>query len=399
MPIPFADNVVNGDVLESFHTNQYGPPINTLVDGSNYYFLASGSINAYAVTVPPPNVVSALTAGLIVNFRANAANTGPATLQVGALAPAALVRPDGSPLQAGDIANGMVARALFDGSAFQVVALGGASTGSTLYGAGSDGDVVISTDTTLTADMQYHNLTVATGVTVSADGFIVRVAGTLTLDGTATLRCRGAAGQNGNAGASGRNGGAGGAAASLGGGGKGGKGGNAGAAGENGVAGDAGGSGGTGGNGPGGAGGGSSLSSAALVHWARAMLGQAWLRPNLASLVKGGSGGGGAGSSATQGGPGGGGGGGVLLVCARHVAGTGRIRVPGGNGGDAGTSTDVGGGGGGGGGFALVITSDLSSSWSITAGGGTGGTPSGTGTAGTDGANGFAQIIAGVTDL
>jgi len=399
MPIPFADNVVNGDVLQNFHTNQYGPPVNSLIDGSNYYFVATGPANAYAVSIPPPNVVTALTAGMIINFRANLANTGPASLQVNALSPVALVRPDGSSLQAGDIVAGMVARALFDGTAFQVVGVGGASAGSALYGDGSDGDVVISADTSLTADMQYQNLTVATGVTVSTEGFIVRVRGTLTLDGTGTLRCRGAAGQNGNAGSNGRNGGDGGAAASLGGGGKGGKGGNAGASGQSGVSGDAGGAGGTGGNGPGGAGGGSSLSSAALVHWARAMVGQSWLRPNLASLVKGGSGGGGAGSSASQGGPGGGGGGGVLVVCARHVAGSGRIRVPGGNGGNAGTSVDVGGGGGGGGGFALVITGDLSSSWSLTAGGGTGGTPSGTGTTGSNGADGFTQLITGAIEV
>lgn len=396
MPIPFADNVLNGDILQNFHTNQYGAPINSLLDGSNYFFVASGPANAYAVTVPPPNVIAALSAGLLVNFQANLANTGPATLQVNALAPAPVVRPDGSPLEAGDIAAGMVVRAIFDGTAFQVIALGAAtSSNQALFGDGSDGDAVISADTSLTADMQYQNLTVATGVTVNTDGFIVRVRGTLTLDGTATLRCRGAVGQNGNGGANGRNGGNGGAAASLGGGGQGGKGGNAGAAGQSGVAGDAGGAGGAGGNGLIGAGGTSSLSSPALVHWARAMLGQAWLRPNLANLVKGGSGGGGGGSSATQGGPGGGGGGGVLLVCAQHGAGSGRIRVPGGNGGDAGTSTDVGGGGGGGGGFALVITGDASSSWTLTAAGGDGGTGAGTGAAGAAGANGFTQLITG----
>lgn len=52
------------------------------------------------------------------------------------------------------------------------------------FGDGSDGDVVISVDTTLTGDMNYNNLTINAGVTLYPDGYVIYVKNTLTLDGT-----------------------------------------------------------------------------------------------------------------------------------------------------------------------------------------------------------------------
>jgi len=60
------------------------------------------------------------------------------------------------------------------------------------FGDGSDGDVVIAVNTTLTRDMSYNNLTVNGGVTLSTAGFVIRVRGTLLNNGT--IDCSGGAG-------------------------------------------------------------------------------------------------------------------------------------------------------------------------------------------------------------
>lgn len=53
-----------------------------------------------------------------------------------------------------------------------------------LYGDGSDGDVVISGGTTLTADMYYDDLTVNVGISLNAGGYRIFVKGILTNNGT-----------------------------------------------------------------------------------------------------------------------------------------------------------------------------------------------------------------------
>ena len=52
------------------------------------------------------------------------------------------------------------------------------------FGDGSDGDVTISSDTALTADMNYNNLTINAGVTLDPDGYIIYVKNNLILNGT-----------------------------------------------------------------------------------------------------------------------------------------------------------------------------------------------------------------------
>ncbi len=53
------------------------------------------------------------------------------------------------------------------------------SGGGENWGDGSDGDVVIGADTTLTRDMQYIDLTINTGYLLNINGYLVRVKGTL----------------------------------------------------------------------------------------------------------------------------------------------------------------------------------------------------------------------------
>lgn len=55
------------------------------------------------------------------------------------------------------------------------------------YGDGSDGDVVISVNTSLTKDMYYNNLTVNTGIILDPAWYAIYVRGTLTLTGTSKI--------------------------------------------------------------------------------------------------------------------------------------------------------------------------------------------------------------------
>ena len=52
-----------------------------------------------------------------------------------------------------------------------------------VYGHGSDGNVVISTNTSISSDMYYNNLTVNSGVVLNSNGFRIFVKNTLTLNG------------------------------------------------------------------------------------------------------------------------------------------------------------------------------------------------------------------------
>ena len=60
----------------------------------------------------------------------------------------------------------------------------GSNTSVGLFGTAADGDVTISTDTTLSADKNYRSLTINTGINLNCAGYAVYVAGTLTNNGT-----------------------------------------------------------------------------------------------------------------------------------------------------------------------------------------------------------------------
>jgi hypothetical protein len=93
------------------------------------YFPAGGTANA--LTIAPALPLDAYRAGLKFNVKCIAANTGPATLQVGSLAAIPIVKPNGAALVAGDLYAGMIAGLIYDGAAFQVENYGGGGgTGS-----------------------------------------------------------------------------------------------------------------------------------------------------------------------------------------------------------------------------------------------------------------------------
>ncbi len=265
------------------------------------------------------------------------------------------------------------------------------------FGDGSDGNVVITEDTTMTSDKYYTNLTIESGVTLYPNGFRVFVASNLTLDGVIA--------RNGNHGGSGGNGsrnsqgmpGTGGLLAdgylrgSVGGdGGIGGSGLVAGTSGSDGVDavgclissnGSIGGGGGNGVNVPFGTSGGApgqpgntTPSNVKLIaNWHLATLldiatDGTTVKFTSSGGASGGGGGGGSRDGGTPeflGGGGGGGGGtngGVIAIYARNflISPSGSISANGGNGGNGGhATTDIsnsgGGGGGGGGGNGGVI--------------------------------------------
>lgn len=79
----------------------------------------SGSGAAFAVTLSP--APAAYTAGMMVVFKAAHANSGPATLQVNALAAKTLKAVDGSALESGDIESGAIVGAFYDGTDFFLI--------------------------------------------------------------------------------------------------------------------------------------------------------------------------------------------------------------------------------------------------------------------------------------
>lgn len=262
-----------------------------------------------------------------------------------------------------------------------------------LFGDGSDGDVTISSNTTLSRDMYYRNLTIDSGAIVAPGGYRIFISSTLTITngwisnnggpgtdvthsasnvlaitgfgtagGDATT---GAGGSAGNLGAGLRLGGLGGA----------------GGAGSGFAAGSA------------GTGtvlqttnGGTAVFKSPLI----AITGRGLAN----SILYGGTGGGAGGASAAGSrGGGGGGGGGPVIVAARFITVTvGGIRANGGDG-EAGTASGSGGGGGGGGGYVVVITASDISTATITASGGAGGIATGAGTAGSAGSAGTVYRI------
>jgi hypothetical protein len=326
---------------------------------------------------------------------------------------------------------------------------GSAITNNDVFGNGADGDLTISSNTSLTRDTFLNDLTIDAGFTLTTAGFRLFVKGTLTIASTGVIGFNGVNGNNGNngSGTSFGTGGAGGASladgnlkgseagkngTSGGAGGNGGSG-NPGSNGTNGTAitnsfadsysqagstGGAGGTGGTGG-GTGGTPGTSGTISASFVRPYSSIFGvpmldftpgssPAFLRYNGNAGGSTGGGGGGSNVVGTTGGGGGGGGGngsagGTVVIAAKTIVNNGSIQAVGGNGGNGGNGANaagagVAGGGGGGaggnggaGGVIVLIYQSLSGSGTITAAGGavgTGGTGGTQVNGGGNGANG-----------
>jgi len=275
-----------------------------------------------------------------------------------------------------------------------------------IFGNGADGDVTISSPTTLTRDMYYNNLVVNS--TLTTNGYRIYVANQISGTGTidwGTPNNGGGGGVNINGGSAGAQSGSGFLKNT------------AGAIGGNddgnpttpvsGSLGPAGATGGTGEAGTGAVAGAAANNLGALVTTlgTMALLGGYFdstgvlqpLRPNGSS---GGERTGNGGSTSTLGGGGGSGAtGGLVLIAAKKWTGTFTIKSNGGNGGAGGTGSngDGGGGAGGNGGNAIVVYDVKTWTGSFNLAGGTGGAAGGTGaSAGSNGNTGVSfEIHAG----
>jgi hypothetical protein len=295
----------------------------------------------------------------------------------------------------------------------------------TNFGDGSDGDVVISGDTTLTGTKQYANLTVNAGVVLTTAGYPVYVQGVCTIEGA--IACDGGAGGNGGDGTSSP--GTGGSAGTntltapqfvgSGSGASGGQSGQATAAGDTATAMTAAvsswgptysRSGGGGGNSNNTSNGGSpSPATNTPIVILRSPYNYLFLGTDATVMFPANGAGGGGGGGGTggppyyQGGGGGGGGarGGIVVLAASVLAGSGVIRANGGNGGNGGNGSTGGNSGGGGAGSGgnggiVALVYHLQSDWTgtTTVTGGTKGTvgagngTGGSGQAGSDGSDG-----------
>jgi hypothetical protein len=90
---------------------------------------AAGSTNGYSLNLSPaPN---AYIPGMMLSFKANAANTGAATLNVNNLGNIALKKNVTNDLAAGDIVTGQMVIVIYDGTNFQTMNIGSGNSSNT----------------------------------------------------------------------------------------------------------------------------------------------------------------------------------------------------------------------------------------------------------------------------
>lgn len=142
-------------------------------NGSAVYAADAGATDSYAITLSP--AISAYTTGMIINFRANTANTGTASLNVNGLGAVTLKKSVNVNLDTGDILANQLCSVIYDGTNFQMnslLATGGGVT-SVATGVGLTGGTITSTGTIacttgVPVQAQTTSLTTASSVAVTA---------------------------------------------------------------------------------------------------------------------------------------------------------------------------------------------------------------------------------------
>ena len=87
--------------------------------GSQLYAADAGSSDAYAMTLDP--VPAAYTTGMVLHFKANTANSGPAALNVNSLGAKTIKKYYNSDLEDGDIQASQIISVVYDGTNFQAI--------------------------------------------------------------------------------------------------------------------------------------------------------------------------------------------------------------------------------------------------------------------------------------
>ena len=167
--------------LSQLDTNysQLVTAFNTLGNFANYYADSSGSANALVVTVSSPQLVS-YAAGLTLFVKVANTNTGASTINVNALGAKSITTPTIGALSAGDLIAGAVVQLTYDGTQFQLGAVGSftALRATTLAVSGA---TTLSSNVTATATSG-----IALAVTTSSGGEAITAT-----DGTVSARIAG----------------------------------------------------------------------------------------------------------------------------------------------------------------------------------------------------------------
>lgn len=115
--IPIVD-VSAGSVAAATKKVKIGTVLNKIQDGSTVYAASSSGNDSYAVTLSP--VPTAYTTGMVVNFKADVANTGAATLNVNSLGAKTIKKNHDQDLSDNDIESGQVVSVVYDGTNFEM---------------------------------------------------------------------------------------------------------------------------------------------------------------------------------------------------------------------------------------------------------------------------------------
>jgi len=112
-----AGTIVTAEFLEGLNTHRHDG-VDEDGHGSLDYAVATGSANAYAISLTP--ALTAHVPGMPIHFKANFEITGAATLAVNGMTAVSIKRRDGSALAAGDIKNGQIVKVIHDGTNYQL---------------------------------------------------------------------------------------------------------------------------------------------------------------------------------------------------------------------------------------------------------------------------------------
>ena len=102
-------------------TNTFKPTGAALQDGSANYAADAGANDTYAITLSP--ALGAYAAGNVIQFKANTANTGAATLNVNALGAKTIKKYGTVDLSDNDILANQIVTVVYDGTNFQLMSL------------------------------------------------------------------------------------------------------------------------------------------------------------------------------------------------------------------------------------------------------------------------------------
>lgn len=165
---------------QDFLASHYNDLRNDSMIMGGEYVVATGSSNAFVATID--SQITSYTTGMKVCFKANHTITWAATINVNALWAKSIINKWGYWIISRDIISGAIYELRYNGTSFVLL-----TDIIDQFGDGSDWDVTISSNTTLTRDMYYNNLTVNTAITLDPAWYAIYVKWTLTLTGTAKI--------------------------------------------------------------------------------------------------------------------------------------------------------------------------------------------------------------------